>query len=248
VGLPGKSALVLAGLVAAAGTACATSASLGPKDVARQNAAEARKPRPPTDYVLAAGDVITVKFFYNPELNEQLPIRPDGKASLQLAGDVQAAGLTVEGLRQHLIARYTGVIKHPELVVIVNSFGAQKVYVGGEVNRPGEVALVSDLTTLQAVIMAGGQRSSAGLRNVVIVRDQGTETPLILLVDLKEIVSSRGGVPDVPLQARDIVYVPMSTIARVDAFVRQYVTELLPIALGFNLNYNFGNILGGQIQ
>ena len=203
----------------------------------------ARQPEAVKEYVLSPGDTIAVKFAYNPELSEQLPIRPDGRIALQIIGDVTAAGLSVSQLRSQLIERYTGALKHPELVVIVNSFGMQKVYVGGEVARPGEIPLSSGMTTLQAIIMAGGDRRTASTRNVVIVRDQGTDTPLFLLVDLKKVLSQVDMSADVRLQPRDIIFVPMSKIAKVNNFVQMYIRDVVPMSMVLGLYYNFNPFL-----
>lgn len=200
------------------------------------------KPQVADEYVLSPGDMLSIKFFYNPELNEQLPIRPDGRIALQFVGDVTAAGLRVSELRTSLMDRYREVLNQPDLVVIVTSFGVQKVYVGGEVGRPGEIPLIPGMTPLQAIIIAGGDRRTASLRNVVVVRDQGTETPLLLLVDVKKAMSKTAESQDVRLQARDIVFVPMSRIAKVDNFVNQYIKELVPMSMVLGLYYNFGTI------
>ena len=194
------------------------------------------------EYVLAPGDALSIKFFYNPELNEQLPIRPDGRIALQFIGDIRAAGLRVSELRGTLMERYGEVLKQPDLVVIVTGFGVQKVYVGGEVGRPGEIPLVPGMTPLQAVIIAGGDRRTASVRKVVVVRDQGTETPLVMLVDLKKSMSKTAELQEVRLQPRDIVFVPMSRIAKVDSFVSQYIKELVPMSMVLGLYYNFGSL------
>ncbi len=195
-----------------------------------------------TPYTLQPGDGLTIKFFYNDELNEQLPVRPDGNISLQLIGDIKAAGLTVPELRQLLIEKYTGVIKKPEVAVIVNHFDTQKVYVGGEVARPGVVALSPHTTALQAVSMAGGALHTGELKSVVVVRDQGTERPDILLVNLGKALTKLSDSEDIALHPRDIVWVPQSAIAKVNQFVDQYIERVLPISRSLQLNYNFGSI------
>lgn len=208
--------------------------------IARQRAMDHRTSPPPSDYVLSPGDVITVKFFYNPELNEQLPIRPDGKTSLQLVGDVQTAGLTVPQFHDQLVERYADVIKHAEVTVIVNSFEQEKIYVGGEVKKPGVIPRTTGLTASQAIIMAGGHTNTSEMRNVVIVRNQGTEEPLLMMVNLQEGLASLDGYQDLPLQARDMVFVPMSGIAQANLIVEQYIEKMIPITTSFNLQYNFG--------
>jgi len=211
------------------------------RDQARQRAATAKTPVS-TDYVLGSGDDLTVKFFYNPELNEQTPIRPDGKIALALVGDVQAAGRTVADLRNHLMRHYEPTLKYPEITVIVNKVQSQKVYVGGEVGRPGVLELEPGMTAMQAIIKAGGDRDTAEMRNVVIIRDQGTERPQLLMVDLHGPLAMLDRYEDVSLAPLDIVIVPKSEIAKANQFVEQYIDKLVPVSLGLGVTYNLGEV------
>jgi protein involved in polysaccharide export with SLBB domain len=83
------------------------------------------------EYLFELGDVIEIKFFYNPELNERVTIRPDGKISLQLIDEVEAVGLTPSELDKNLTEKYSEVLNNPEVAVIVKEFTRQKVFVGG---------------------------------------------------------------------------------------------------------------------
>ena len=118
-------------------------------------------PQEPPEYIIQAGDQLDIKFFYNPELNETVTVRPDEKISLQLLDDVRAAGLTPTQLDETLTLRYAPVLKEPAVTVIVRSFTGQRVYVDGEVNSPGLFNLTAGMTALQAVINAGGLRETA---------------------------------------------------------------------------------------
>jgi len=86
-------------------------------------------------YIIQAGDQLDIKFFYNPELNDSVTVRPDGKISLQLVDEVQAAGQTPAQLDDFLTEKYAKELRKPVITVIVKSFASQRVYVGGEVNR-----------------------------------------------------------------------------------------------------------------
>ena len=86
-----------------------------------------------------AGDQLEVKFFYNPELNEQVIVRPDGRISLQLANEIMVAGLTPLELTDLLKKKYSTEISKPEITIIVRTFTSQRVFVDGEVNRAGLV-------------------------------------------------------------------------------------------------------------
>jgi polysaccharide biosynthesis/export protein len=109
----------------------------------------------PGGEVLKAGDVLDVRFYRTPELNVELPIRGDGKISLEPVGDVQAAGLAPDELARTLTERYATELTDPRVTVIVRSHGGQ-VFVGGEVGTPSVIPLTSGMTALQAIHGAGG--------------------------------------------------------------------------------------------
>ena len=243
IGRPGWLTVAVRTLSAAILFACAgchDQALVQRRQAARQTADEVRQTEPPTDYLLQPGDEIAVKFFYNPELNEEMPIRPDGRIALGLVGEVQAAALTVEQLRRHIADKYAGTLRRPEVHIVVKSFGSQRVYVGGEVRRPGVLVKPDGMSALQAIVAAGGFLDTAEASNVAIVRDQGTPEPLVMLVDLHEGLNAFGASKDLVLRPKDIVYVPKTQIAEANRFVDQYIEKLLPISRGFVVSYQFG--------
>ena len=124
----------------------------------------------PQEYFIQPGDQLDIKFFYNPELNETVSVRPDGKISLQLVDDVQAAGLTPSQLDEYLTNKYAKELRKPVVTVIVISFSGQVVYVGGEVNTPGLIDLSAGMSPLQAVINAGGFRETAMPQGAIVIR------------------------------------------------------------------------------
>lgn len=192
----------------------------------------------PKTYTLQEGDVLEVKFFYNPELNEREAIRPDGMISLQLIDDVAAAGLTPLELDRLLTEMYSKIIRQPAVTVIVKEFSGQKVYIGGEVNTPGLIPISGKLTALQAILQANGFKNTAESSSVVILRNQGTATPQFIVADLSEVLKANAWQNDVPLRPYDIVIVPMTTIGKMDLFVEQYIDKLLPISRSIGLSYS----------
>lgn len=176
----------------------------------------------PRDYRLQAGDEMDVKFFFNPELNETVFVRPDGKISLQLIDDVQAAGLTPSELDKALSQAYAKELRKPEVTVIVRSFTGQQVYVGGEVQKPGPVVLTPGMTALQAVINAGGFQDTAKLDEVLVIRNGRADAPIPIRANLTQPITN-----DVMLQPHDVVYVPRTLIADANLFVKQYIEGLL---------------------
>jgi protein involved in polysaccharide export with SLBB domain len=214
-------------------TSCATSQpAVTPAEV--QVKAAAPKPVP---YVIHAGDQLDIKFFFNPELNESVVVRPDGKISLQLIDEIQASGLQPSELDQKLTDLYSKELRKPVLTVIVRSFSGQRVYVGGEVNRQGLITLQPGLTVLQAVFQSGGFMETAQPAETLIIRKGPDNKPVPLRIDLAEVIAASDPNADFQLQPDDIVFVPKSAIAKANKFVRQYVEELFlfrGVSLGFS--------------
>jgi polysaccharide biosynthesis/export protein len=196
-------------------------------------------------YLLQPGDAIDVKFFYNPELNESVVVRPDGAISLQLLGDVTAAGLAPADLGEHLKQRYDPVLRRPEVVVIVRKYGAQRIYVSGEVVNPGPIPLEGrSLSALEAVMMVGGFRPSAERRSVIVLRNDGGPNPTFIKLDLQAHLEQRSH-EDLPLRPFDIVYVPQTNIGEVAQFFDLYINRIVPLYrnLGFMFTYELGDFI-----
>jgi protein involved in polysaccharide export with SLBB domain len=227
-------------LVACLASGCGPTASEQAARAARAQAQEARQASNATEYVLEPGDKISMKFPYDPELNDSFEIRPDGRISVQLAGELRAAGQSVRLLREELLKRYTRVLKDPELSVNVESYRSRVAYVGGEVRNPGVVALATGMTVVQAIISVGGYLRSADLGNVLVIRNQGSESPQFLVVNVAAEIRSLDASEDLRMRVRDIVIVPMSGVAEAGVVVQQYINDLVPLMKSFNLNYNFG--------
>jgi len=191
------------------------------------------------EYRIQVGDQLDIKFFYNPELNEQVTVRPDGRISLQLVHEVMVAGLTPSELTQRLKQKYAPELKKPEIAVIVRSFGAYKIYVDGEVNKSGMFPIVGYMTVLQAISQAGGMKDTARSSEVVIIRRGEFNKPLAFQVNLRKVVDSTDMSQDIALQPFDIVYVPKSAIANVNTWVDQYIRKNIPIDFSTGFGYSF---------
>jgi len=189
------------------------------------------------EYRIQVGDQLDIKLFYNTELNEQVIVRPDGRISLQLVHEVMAAGLTPGELTRLLTEKYAAELKKPELTVIVRSFGAQKVYVDGEVAKPGMFPLLGYVTIFQAISQAGGLKESARTNEVMVIRHGAGNKPLALVVNLAKIYDGSDMRQNIALKSFDIVYVPRSPIANVNVWVDQYLRKNIPIQTGFFYNF-----------
>jgi polysaccharide biosynthesis/export protein len=129
-------------------------------------------PAIPKDYVIGAEDVLNVVFWTAKELSAEVTVRPDGKISLPLLNDVAAAGMTPEQLAASIGKDAAKFVRDPGATVIVKEIHSRKVYVIGEVSKPGSFPLGSEMTVLQALGEAGGFLEGAKKGGVVIVRNE----------------------------------------------------------------------------
>jgi len=181
------------------------------------------------EYRIQAGDGLEVKFFYNPELNEQIIVRPDGRISLQLIGDLMAAGLTPAELTSLLVEKYSPELAQPKITIFLRSFAGNKVFVDGEVNGPGLQDLTGPLTLRQSIARAGGLKETARTNEIVIIRQQPNAGRVVITADLKKVNDGSDMSQDLHLQPYDIVYVPKSPIANLNLWVNQYIRNVLPV-------------------
>ncbi len=124
----------------------------------------------PSDYVIGPEDVLQISVWKNDSLSRIVPVRPDGKISLPLLHDIQAAGLTAMQLRDKLAVALAEYMPNPEVSVIVNEVRSFRVSVLGEVQKPGVLQLKSTTTILEAIAMSGGFRDFASPSKIVIFR------------------------------------------------------------------------------
>lgn len=180
------------------------------------------------DYRLQPGDLLRIKFLYHPELDVKVPIRPDGGINLQVAGLIQAAGLTTTELEEALKERTSHRLREPEISIIVAQLAERKVYVGGEVRVPGFVAFREGMTPLQAIMDRGGFTDTARVDSVLRLSPAQTEYQGTRL-DFSKPLSA--GTPEgSQLAAGDVLYIPRTFIGDVNTFVRLYIREVLPIS------------------
>ena len=127
-------------------------------------------------YKIGPEDVLDISVWKSPELSRSVPVRPDGKVSLPLVNDIQAAGLTPDGLRRELTARLSDFIPSPEVAVIVREVHSAKVAVVGAVRTPGRFEMRSPATVLEMIAMAQGFTDFAERDRIVVLRQNGGTT------------------------------------------------------------------------
>ena len=190
-------------------------------------------------YRIQAGDELHVRFTYQHEMNDQVPVRPDGRISLATTGEIVAAGLMPMELEDLIKHKSSGRLRNPEVVVVVTKIAEQRVYVGGEVRKPGFVVLQPGMSPLQAVVQSGGFRETAKLDSVLLLTLGAGGKFSAARMDMDQVVSD--GVPErVRLHPGDVVYVPMTWIADMNIVVDQYVRGLIPslprTGVGYSIN------------
>jgi protein involved in polysaccharide export with SLBB domain len=184
-------------------------------------------PPSPQEYRIAIGDKITVKLFYNPDLNQEVVVRPDGKISLLLVHEMNAVGLTPSALTDRLTESYSKQLQQPEISVMVNSFAGEKVFVGGEVGGPGPKDIVGPTTVLEAITMAGGFKDTARMNEVIIIRRDENNKPYQIAVNLRDAMKGIDLNQNIYVQAHDIILVPKSNIADVNLWISQYFVQTI---------------------
>ena len=190
------------------------------------------------------GDVIEFKFFFNPELNDTIQVRPDGKIALPLIGEVDVSNRPVDEVRKNIEALYTPHLKTPELSINVKTYGSQKVYVGGEVNKPGMISLLGQLNVHEAIMEAGGLKRTGRTDQVVLIRKNENGLPVMRMVSVRMMVNEAAPEAGLSLLPFDVVLVPESKVARVDRWIDQNIKQMLPVVLtsGFTYLINGGLI------
>jgi polysaccharide biosynthesis/export protein len=131
------------------------------------------------EYQIGPEDVLDISVWKNPELSRTVPVRPDGKVSLPLLNDFQAAGLTPSSLREQLVSRLSDFVPTPEVSVIVREVHSRKVAVVGAVKTAGRYELKSPMTVLEAIALAQGFTDFAARDRIVVLRQSGGTTTRI---------------------------------------------------------------------
>lgn len=163
---------------------------------------------PPNAYSIGLGDVLEVSVWKNPELTVTVPVRPDGRISVPLLGDVQAAGMTPLALKQTLTDGYKEYVTAPGVSVVVKEIHSRKIYVTGEVAHPGTYDLEPRGKLMQALALAGGLTPYAKGRVVVLRDGRDGRQEKRFEVDLKSIVNGRKPDDNLLLQPGDTLIVP----------------------------------------
>ncbi len=219
---------IVTGLLCLSATACVAPGPRQPMDLPT-TASSSPEPADLPAYRIQIADRLQIRFYRNPELDQEVVVRPDGKISLPFIDDVLCAGSTPRDLDRLLTKQYAGELSIPDITVIVLEFGAQKVYVTGQVYKPGLYELIGQKTVYQLIKEAGGFDIGARRTHVVLIRRMPDGEYIGRRLNLKEVEYGRDPGADVPLQPGDMVHIPNNAISNMGEFVTLYIRNLLPV-------------------
>jgi len=158
-------------------------------------------------YKVGAQDVLRIDVWREDQLTRTIPVRPDGKITLPLMNDVQAAGLTPMELAEVIREQLKKYISNPQVTVTVTEINSRRIYVNGEVTRAGAYALLPHMTVLQALSNSGGFTQFARVKNIYILRTENGKQ-VKLLFNYKEAISGKHPEQNIELQPGDVIVVP----------------------------------------
>jgi len=167
------------------------------------------------DFIVGTEDILEVQVWDNKDLNQVVFVRPDGKTSLPLAGEIQAAGKTVQELQDYLSAVYSKTVKGAAVTVIIREIRSRPIYFVGGFGKPGAMQLTRDLTLLQAVALVGGVAQGADAEHGFVLR-KDKQIP----IDFTKLTQKGDLTQNIKLEPGDSIVVPVADIVYVQGEVR----------------------------
>jgi len=182
----------------------ATTTSSAPTSVAAETGS---KPHDDT-FVIGNDDVLAINVWKEPDISRSIPVRSDGKISLPLAGEIQAAGQTPLKLEGDIASKLQNYISEPEVTVMVQQINSEKFNILGQVARPGSYPLTNSATVLDAIALAGGFRDFAKQKSIYILRQKPPGGQSRMAFNYKDVIKGKDSQQNIKLEPRDTVYVP----------------------------------------
>jgi polysaccharide export outer membrane protein len=161
----------------------------------------------PPDYVIGPDDVLTITFWREKDLSTEVVVRPDGKISLPLLNEIAAAGLTPDQLRKQITEAANEFVEDPTPSVVVKAINSRKVFITGQVLKPGMYALPAQMTVLQLISIAGGLQEYADHVNISIVRTENGRQ-MAYRFNYQDVLKRRNFKQNIELKPGDTVVVP----------------------------------------
>ena len=210
-------AVVAAAMVAAFSSASPASAQAGAHAPATavQRPAPGAQPPPqtpagaslPAGYVIGPDDVLEIVFWREKDMSTEVTVRPDGRITLPLINEVAASGLTPEALRDTLMAAAAKFVEDPNVSVVVKAINSRKVFITGQVAKPGAYPLTGPTTVMQIIAVAGGLHEFADAKNIIIMRNENGK-PVAYPFNYKDVLKRKNLKQNIELKPGDTVVVP----------------------------------------
>jgi polysaccharide biosynthesis/export protein len=198
--------VLMVGLMGAHNTAAQTSGSNTKPDPARDGGIASTSPAE-LEYHIGPQDIVKIDVWKEPEITRTIPVRPDGKISLPLLNDIQAAGLTAMQLAGNIREGLTKFITNPQVTVTVEQINSRRVYLTGEIAHSGSVPLLPNMTVLQAISGGGGFTQFARQKNIYVLRvENGKQVKYYF--NYKDVIKGKRPEDNILLQPGDIIVVP----------------------------------------
>jgi polysaccharide export outer membrane protein len=159
-------------------------------------------------YVIGEADVLTINVWKEPDISRSVPVRSDGRISLPLAGEIQAAGQTPFQLEKEIAGKLKNYIAEPEVTVMVQQINSQKFNILGQVARPGSFPLTNSMTVLDAIALAGGFRDFAKQKSIYVLRQNADGSEARIAFNYKSVIAGKKSAQNIKIQPRDTIVVP----------------------------------------
>jgi polysaccharide export outer membrane protein len=199
----GGAGLMLGSLIFT-GAAFAQATGSSPAPAAKKTDAGAEVP---PEYVIGPEDVLGVNFWREAEMTGDVTVRPDGRVTLPLLGEINAAGLTPDALKQRITEAAAKLFEDPSVTVTVRQINSRKVYITGNVTTPGSHPLTGERTVLQVIALAGGLTEFADRKNITVVRVEGGKQRVFKL-NYNDVSKGKRLEQNIVLKPGDTIVVP----------------------------------------
>jgi polysaccharide export outer membrane protein len=167
----------------------------------------AKKPHD-ASFVIGNDDILAINVWKEPDISRSIPVRSDGRISLPLAGELQAAGRTPLQLEEDITGKLRNYIAEPEVTVMVQEIHSQKFNILGQVMKPGSYSLEVATTVLDAIAAAGGFRDFANQKHIYILRQNSSGGESKIAFNYKSVIKGKNSQQNIKLEPRDTLVVP----------------------------------------
>jgi polysaccharide export outer membrane protein len=188
-------------------TAVSSLATQAPAPGSSPASAQAPAEGAPADFVIGPEDVLGVIFWREADISGDVTVRPDGRITLPVIGEMQAAGLRADQLQEQILKAATKYLTDPNVAVVVRTINSRKIFVTGRVTTPGTHLLKGPLNVMQAIALAGGLTEYADAKNISILRNTGGQVQRFRF-NYKDVVKGKSLEQNIALLPGDTVVVP----------------------------------------